>query len=204
MALRIARLTICVPLALALALACGCGGSDDDAASGGASTPTRSQPAPSPGAGAPPAAAGDGASGGGAFGAPTVARMRAARHRAFVRQVNAACRRVAAPPVAVGSEVARDRRSTLLTREREQLTRLLAALRALHAPPQDRELMRSYRRALRAQIVLDGILARGLNATDADDPGVRMGEYQNDFNRTDRDTLAKRLDFGDCLADHAS
>jgi hypothetical protein len=197
MAPRTRRLALC---ALALAALSGCGGSDGDAAGGTRRAARPPVPGPRPG-GAPPADAGGAGGGGGAFGAPPRASV---QHRRFVVRVNAVCRGAAVPPVAVSSELSRDVRAQRLRAEQTQLRALAAALRPIRAPTVDRARMRAYRKALRAQIVLDGLVADGLEATKANDRGLTMGEFQNDeFNRVDRDRLAHTLGFADCLADHA-
>lgn len=182
---------LCAVAALGPAVLAGCGGDADESAGGGG-------PAPQPGAPAPPAS---GVGGGGASGAPEPMTR---AHLRFVRRVDAACRSVAVQPVVVGRAVGLER-AKLLARERLWLRQLARALRTIRAPREDQERMRRYRRALRSQILLDGILANGLRAEDGEGgrPGVEAGERQNGFNRAARTTLARRLDFSRCLFDHA-
>jgi hypothetical protein len=179
---------------LAAVTGCGGGGSSATPASGRAPAhggpPARS--------GAPPAGVvGDR----GALGAPPPP---SAAHSRFVRRADAACRTVAVQIAAAGGTLDPRRRAQLLLAERQRLQTLDAALRAIRAPREDAAELAAYRDVLHAQAVLDEIVARGLLAGgDGSDPGVEAGERQNDFNRTARTRIARRLGLSACLRDPA-
>lgn len=178
-------------LALGLAALAGCGGSDDAAPAVGTGPTHHSR------AGAPPSFSGSA----GALAAPP--RSRSA-HRRFVRRVDAACDAGPALSASSGGTIDPAQRAHLLLTERDRLRALEHALGPIRVPHADVAEMVAYRRALRAQILLDGIVARGLlPAADEDgqgDPGVEAGERQNDFNRAARTRIARRLGLSGCLA----
>jgi len=168
----------------------GCG--DADQAASGTS---RAVPPP---VAAPPATAGGGA---GAFAAPRRIARERRRFEAeiFEAEMDEACQRVSVPAGGSAAEDDSRARAQRLLREQQWLRALRARLSDVRAPraQSDRERARAYRRAVANQILLDGIVARGLLA--GDNPlGVDAGDHQNFENRRTRARIADEL-HSDCL-----